>query len=216
MEQINGRGYEIKENIYQRNGIKVTYPTIVSEADSEKAAVWNSIILQDIDRILSIYSDYILSPPPEGVDLYRQKTLKISYDIKRNDNRYLSIFYTADFFSPYAAYPTQMVYTTNIDKENDRRVVLSDHISNVGSLATDINSWDIVVGNNTPKEYTQAVRDYIKGLGKEILQVGFEAADIIGPDNYLDIFSYLTPDRLGISISVPNYLGDHAELERAL
>lgn len=216
MEHINGEGYEIKENIFQRNGTYVAYPTIVSQAHSEKADVWNDIILQDIASILNIYSDYILAALPEGKNLYRQETLRISYDIKRNDSRYLSIFYTADFYSPYAAYPTQMIYTTNIDKEADRRVKLSDFITNVKTLADDINSWEIIPKDYENKEYPQAVREYIIGLGKEILYMGFESADIIGSDNYLGIYSYLTPDKLGISISVPNYLGDHVEYERPI
>lgn len=216
MEHVNGDGYEVKENTFQRNGIYVAYPIIVSETDSEKVDVWNNIILQDIGGILKIYSDYTFISPPEGKNLYLPDTLRITYVIKRNDSRYLSIFYIADFYSPYAAYPTQMIYTTNIDKKNDRRMKLSDFIANVGSLADDINSWDIVTKDSEIKEFPQAVRDYIKGLGKEILRMGFESADIIGPDNYLGIYSYLTPDKLGISISLPNYLGDHAEFERAI
>lgn len=216
MEHINGDGYEIKEKTFQRNGTYIAYPTIVSEANSERANVWNNIIWQDIADILEIYSDYTLIPTPEGENLYLPDILRITYEIKCNDSRYLSIFYTANFYSPYAAHPTQMIYTTNIEKMNNRRVKLSDFITNVGYLTYDINSWEIVTKNDGIKEYSQAIRDYINGLGKEILRMGFESADIIGPDNYLGIFSYLTPDKLGVSISVPNYLGDHVEFERNL
>ncbi|NLO10774.1 MAG: DUF4163 domain-containing protein [Clostridiales bacterium] len=216
MEHISGSGYEIRENTFQRNSTHVAYPIIVSEANSEKVDAWNKIILQDIGSILNIYSDYTMTPAPEERGLYLPDTLRITYDIKRNDNRYLSILYIADFYSPYAAYPTQMIYTTNIDKENNRRVKLSDFITDVKSLADEINFWDIVTKDYDIKDYPQLVRDYIKGLGKEILLMGFESADIIGPDNYLEIYSYLTPDKLGVSISVPHYLGDHAEFERTI
>jgi hypothetical protein len=40
-----------------------------------------------------------------------------------------------------------------------------------------------------------------------------KAADIIGSENRMDIYSYLTDNSLGISIGLPNYLGDHIELE---
>lgn len=216
MDHINDEGYEIKENIFQRYGVYVSYPTIVSKSNNKKVDVWNNIILQDIGSILKIYSDYTLNQTPKGEDLYLPDTLRITYDIKSNDNRYLSISYKADFFSPYAAYPTQMIYTTNIDKDNDRRLKLSDFISNQRFQLNDTNLWEIVSSYDDIKDYPEAVREYIKGLGKEILHMGVMSADLIGADNYLGIYSYLTPDRLGISISVPHYLGDHAEYEMTI
>ncbi len=216
MEHINSGGYEIQDKIFQKNGTYVSYPVLISETDSEKINAWNNIILQDIGRILNIYSAYTFAPPPEGEDLYLPDTLHVTYEIKRNDIRYLSIVYTADFYSPYAAYPTQIIYTTNIDKTNDRRLRLSDVIPDRRSLANELTSWDIVSEYDDHKEYSGAVRDYISGLGKEIIYMGLESADFIGPDNYLGIYSYLTPDKLGISISVPHYLGDHVEYERVV
>ena len=109
-----------------------------------------------------------------------------------------------------------MIYTTNIDKDNDRRLRLSDFIINQSALTDDITPWEIVDKNHENGEYYRAIHDYIKGLGKEILQIGFSFADIIGPDNYLGIYSYLTPNKLGVSLSVPHYLGDHVEYESAI
>lgn len=203
MEQINGSGYNIEENIYQSDGTYVTYPLIMSGADSKKLDILNSILLDDINKILKIYSAFALAQPPKEQDVFLPDTLRITYEIKRNDDKYISVYYTADFYSPYAAYPTQLVYTTNIDVKNNMRLKLSDTYITDQTILDELASW----------EFPQAVHDYIKGLGKEILRMGFESADIIGPDNYLGIFSYLTPDRIGISISVPNYLGDHVEYE---
>lgn len=214
MEYIDGVGYEIKENVIQSNRTNVAYPIIVSETKNEKIDTWNKIILQDIGRILNIYSAYIVSSPKETANLYLPDTLHITYDIKRNDNKYLSILYTTNFYSPYAAYPTQMIYTTNIDKVSDRRLKLPDIITIDRSLAGDITSWVMVTQNNENIDYHKAVMDYFNGLGKEVLYMGLKSADIIGPDNYLGIYSYLTSDRLGVSISVPHYLGDHVEFER--
>lgn len=214
MEYIYGVGYEIKENVIQSNHTNVAYPIIVSETKNEKIDTWNKIILQDIGRILNIYSAYIVSSPKETANLYLPDTLHITYDIKRNDNKYLSILYTTNFYSPYAAYPTQMIYTTNIDKVSDRRLKLPDIITIDRSLAGDITSWVMVTQNNENIDYHKAVMDYFNGLGKEVLYMGLKSADIIGPDNYLGIYSYLTSDRLGVSISVPHYLGDHVEFER--
>ena len=40
-----------------------------------------------------------------------------------------------------------------------------------------------------------------------------DSLDNIGTENQSDTFSYLTNDSLGISVSVPHALGDHAEFE---
>lgn len=218
MKQIDGEGYTIKEKVYQNNSTYVAYPLIVSGADSKKQELWNSIILEDVNKILKIYSAYGLTPPSNEEDIFQSDTLRITYNIKRKDERYLSIFYTANFFSPYAAYPTELVYTTNIDMVHGRRMRLSDIMAEDSSLADNIISWDIVMEANDREieGYTQAVHDYVSGLGRKILLMGFSSADIIGPDNYLGIYSYLTPDRIGISMSVPNYLGDHVEFEKYL
>ena len=216
MEQINGEGFIIEENVFKNNSSHVAYPLIVSGADSKQLDTWNGIILEDVSKILKLYSAYAFTPNSEVEKVFQPDILNISYKIKRNDSPYLSIFYIADFFSPYAAYPTELIYTTNIDIESSRRIKLSDIIEVEEFLVDDLSSWDLVIKDNSNKEYLQAIRDYIDGLGRKVLWMGIRSADIIGPDNYLGIFSYLTPDKIGVSISVPNYLGDHVEFERSL
>lgn len=209
MEQI-----KIEEQIYKRNGTLVSYPLIVSGGSSQDRDKWNNIILGDINEILKLYSAYGFTQPTKETDLYLQDTLNISYEIKRNDGRILSIFYMADFYSPYAAHPTQLIYTTNIDLVNNKRLKLSDIIAVDRALVENFTSWELVTRGDESQEFLSALKDYIQGLGKDILLMGFQSADIIGPDNYLGIYSYQTPERIGISISVPNYLGDHVEYEK--
>lgn len=199
---------------YQHNGEYVTYPLVVSGADAWRMNLWNSIIIEDINKIIRMYPSNSFPQPIEGPDIFKNSTLHIIYYIKRNDDKYLSILYTADFFNPYAPYPTQSVYTTNIDLVNDRRMYLPDIIDTDTLLSMDITSWELVTQGMGGEEYLKAIKDYILGLGKETLNRGFLAADIIGRENFLGIFSYITPTRIGISISVPNYVGDHAEFEK--
>ena len=216
MESMNNEGFKIEEVVFHQGGTYASYPRIVSGADSGKLDRWNNIIREDMNKILKIYSAYTFTSPPGEQEIFLPDNLRINYEIKLNDKNYLSIFYKADFFSPYAAYPTQLVYTTNIDMKNDRRLRLSDITDVNQALVDSFTSWEIVDRDHdydNYEEYSQAVNDYIAGLGKEILWMGFQAADIIGHDNYLEIYSYLTPDRIGISISVPHYIGDHVEYE---
>lgn len=203
---------ELGKNVFQRNGTHVEFPTVVSENGYDNTDIWNNIILDDINRILKMYSAYAFSPSTDLEGVLMPDTLNISYEIKRNDNCYLSILYIADFYSPYAAYPTQLIYTTNIDLKNNIRIRLSDMIEVDNSLIDNITSWEIV-NKDINREIRQAIMDYIMGLGNNILLMGFESADIISSDNFLGIYSYMTSDRIGISMSLPNYLGGHVEFE---
>lgn len=205
---------ELRSERYQNNGKYVTYPLVVSGAEAKKLELWNQIIIGDINKIMSLYSINSLPLPKEGFDIILPSTLYINYYIKRNDDRFLSILYTADFYNPYAVYPTQSVFTTNIDLVNDRRLYLPDIIGDYDNLSMDITYWELVTQGMGGQEYSKIVKNYIIGLGEKTRRRGFLLADIIGQENFLGIFSYITTNRIGISISVPNYIGDHAEFER--
>ncbi|CRZ34627.1 hypothetical protein DFR55_101393 [Herbinix hemicellulosilytica] len=202
--------YDLQERIFQNNGTYASYPFVISGGSKEERDALNKVILGDINKILSLYSADAFLPPAKDTDLFLRDTLHIGYVIMRNDETYLSIFYTADFFSPYGAYPTQMIYTTNIDLKNIKRLKLQDLIT------VDVNFIDKVLsGNpvNVNPDYIRGIKDYFQGLGMDVINRGFAFADIIGPGNFLGIFSYIKPDVIGISISVPNYLGNHVEYE---
>jgi len=205
-------GLVLTEKTYQDNGVYVSYPQAVSDTGKSRTDLINGIILADINRFLNLYSKDVIAPPAAGSGLFLRDTLHIGYEIMRNDDRILSIFYTADFYSPYAPHPTQLIFSTNIDLINNRRLKLSDILQVDDVLPDEFLFWE-PVGNG---QYINEIRDYIRGLGKEVLRSGFGSADIIGSMNRLGIFSYLKPNRIGISISVPNYLGDHAEFEKNL
>ena len=213
MNKNSGNGILLREQVFRNNGTYVSYPLVVSSDMAVKTDALNDIILGDINKILNLYSADAFLPPAGGPDVFLRDTLNIRYEIMRNDNNYLSIFYTADFYSPYGAYPTQTVYTTNIDLQNVRRIRLQDLNEVDNTLINEFLSWEPV---NINPQYMAGIRDYIRGLGTGIVQRGFASADIIGSDNFLGIFSYLKPGRLGISISLPNYLGNHAEFEKVL
>ena len=205
---------KLSTQIYQSEGKYVAYPLVVSGADTSQLNLWNSIILEDINKIIGIYSLNSYPRSIEGPDVFLKDTLHINYYVKRNDDKYLSILYTADYYNPYSPYPTQSVYTSNIDLQKDRRMYLHDLIGMDTNLSTDLTSWELITKDMGGEEYRKALIDYILGLGNEILRKGLLTADIIGHENFLGIFSYITPTRKGLSISVPHYLGDHAEFER--
>lgn len=204
---------EITEAKYQKDGIEASYPVFIYGADEEKLKKWNQIILQDFQKILQIYAFNPfpeLTPNPTNIP----KILTIDYDIKLNNDQFISILYRASFNSPYSAHPTELVYTTNIDKTRDKRIRLSDIIKINSDFVKAFRTWDFIAAEEGNKEYNQAIADYIANLSDEDLMMGFLNADQIGSENLWGVFSYLTSERLGISIAVPNYIGDHVEFER--
>lgn len=205
---------QVEDVIYQKDGIEARYPELVSDGSEEQLRVWNEMIVSDFNKILQIYSFRPFPEPTPPPAASVPTILKLDYEMKLNSSRYLSIFYVAAFNSPYSAHPSGLVYTTNIDKEEDRRLKLSDIIKLNQDFVKNFRTWDFVAREKGDTEFNRAVGDYITNISDEDLLMGFEASDIIGSGNLYDIFVYLTPKQLGISMGVPNYLGDHIEFER--
>jgi hypothetical protein len=207
---------EITEVPYQQDGYDAVYPNFISGGTQKQLEVWNQIITKDFEKIISIYSFNPL-PQPTPSQGYRVPTiLKLGYNIKENSDRFLSIFYEAAFRSPYSAHPTDLVYTTNIDKKNNKRIRLGDYIKLDNKFVKDFRTWDFIPFEEGNEEVNKAIRAFISDLSNQELLQGFQAADQIGSANLYNIFSYRTPEKLGISIGVPNYLGDHVEFEKNL
>ena len=73
-EQANQETLQIREVPYITERIHAAYPEIIGGASKRKMAKWNSIIKEDFDRILQIYSFDPYSelkglPAAKGVDL---------------------------------------------------------------------------------------------------------------------------------------------------
>jgi len=206
-------GYQVEEVEYEKDGISATYPRIVSGAPEDKLKVWNEIIEKDFNKILQIYS---FNPFPElkPTSAAPPIILNINNEVKINNGRFFSVLYTAAYNSKYSAHPSELVYTTNIDMENSKRLTFSDIIKLDANFVNFIKKGDFISSAKENKELNAAIKDYISQLSNQELINGFKSADIIGGGNEYGIFTYLTPEKLGISLSVPNYLGDHIEIER--
>lgn len=210
----NNANDEIGVEHYKKDGIVGDYPILTSGGSKEELKSWNQILERDFNRILSIYAfnPYPKPTPPAATAV--PTILTIRFDPKLNSNRRMSILYTASYHSPFSAHPTELVYTTNIDKVKNERMRLSDIVTIDKNFVADFRTWDFVSAEPDNAELNQAVKDYLATLTDEDLVRGFQAADTIGSGNLLDTYSYLTPDQLGISLGVPNYIGDHVEFVR--
>jgi hypothetical protein len=206
----------IQNVVYRKDGIDASYPEIVSGGSDVMRKEWNQIIRADFDKILQIYSFQPFPEPTPSSTGVVPTLLTVSYEIKGNTEGWLSIFYLAQYNSAYSAHPSNLVYTTNIDKRHSRRIRLSDIIEINDAFVEEFRTWKLKDNPQDTKEIQAAIYDYINHISNEELLAGFRAADHIGSDNPWGIYSYLTNDSLGVSIEVPNYAGDHAEFEQAL
>lgn len=211
--QANEGTFEVEETPYMTDRIAAAYPTIVSGASRKKLDKWNSIIKEDFDKILAIYS-FDPFADLEIPDEENRIILNIHYDIKLLNKQFLSILYLASYNSPYSAHPTELVYTTNIDTKKDSRLTLSDLVQLDSSFASFLRSWDFSeIEPNNPM-LNAVIRSILNDMNDEELLEGLNTADQIGSKNRWGIFSYLTPNKLGVSVSVPHFAGDHVELEK--
>ena len=206
--------YLFDEVHYRKDGVDALYPLFAAGASKEEMKSWNKIIDKDIRKILDIYSFNPLPGPKKNSSAEQTTILNITYEVKAADAAKFAVLYKAAYNSKYAAHPTELVYTTNIDLSNSKRIVLSDILKLDEAFVKDFRKWDFITYEQGNEELNQAIRDYMDGLKDSELLAGLKTADIIGAENYLGMYTYLTHGKLGISVSVPNYLGDHVEFER--
>ena len=204
---------QIYEEKYHKDGIEAIYPKFKVENEDNNILEWNRILEEDIQKILQIYT---FNPFPELTPQPAENIptiLYVDYDIKLNNDQFFSVLYKASFRSPYSAHPTELVYTTNIDKKNNKRIRLSDISQLNTNFVKNFRSWNFRSFEEGNEELNRAIIDFIDSMSDLDLMMGFQEADQIGSDNLWGIYSYLTAERLGISIGVPHYIGDHVEFE---
>lgn len=214
LTQPDQETFEVKEIPYITERIDASYPEIIRGSSQEKRTKWNQIIKEDMDKILAIYSfdPYAkLESAPTETD---RVILNIRYEIKTLNKQFLSIFYWASYHSPYSAHPTELVYTTNIDTENDSRLTLRELVQLDSNFVTYLRSWDFSSAEPDNPMLNAVIKRILKDMSNEELLSGLETADQIGSKNRWGIFTYLTPTKFGVSVSVPNFAGDHVELEK--
>ncbi len=206
---------QFEDVVIQKEGINATYPRILTGGSAVMLEEWNWIIKEDFDKIMQIYSfQPFPGPTPPSTNVV-PILLTVSYEVKSNTEAWLSLLYRANYSSIYSAHPSNLVYTTNIDKRGSRRLRLSDIINLNDAFVKEFRTWKLKSKPEDTKEVQEAIYDYINHISDEELLAGFQSADQIGSNNPWGIYSYLTEDSIGISIEVPNYAGDHAEFEQA-
>ncbi|MDY8044918.1 hypothetical protein UY416_01245 [Paenibacillus polymyxa] len=107
------QSYELIQEEYSKNGMVIKYPQIIKLKDIAKQKSLNQILKTDALEGLQNYAD-----SNSGVHV------EIDYEIKRQNERFLSVQYTGIHYVKDAAYPTHMFYTTNLDMKQASRIRL--------------------------------------------------------------------------------------------
>jgi hypothetical protein len=137
----------------------------------------------------------------DGVDL------TLNYKIMVQKPGLLSIQYSGLFNVKDTAHPTQECFTTNIDLVNARRVELKDVVQIDDRLLG-------LVKSGTISAVSPAISwEYIHYSDSQMLKACSQADQLDLMQNSYAVFTYFTPNSLGISLGGSHALGDHVEIE---
>lgn len=189
--------YELVKAVYNNENVTINYPQITNLIDKDKQKLINDVLKNEALKVLNYYKDST-----------GDVTLDINYIIKYKGNDQLSVQYSGIAYVKGVAHPNNLFYTTNIDLNKAVKLRLSD----LAQIDEDfINKFKSSVdksdqpGKLSVQQYTTA--NLVKMFNNS------DSLDNIGTVNQSDIFSYITKDTIGISVSVSYAEGGHVEFE---
>ncbi|WP_340398811.1 hypothetical protein [Paenibacillus sp. FSL H8-0079] len=193
--------YHVESDKYSNNNINIVYPKIVDFPNNKYVENINVLIREEAKRIINLY--------PQEKD-----NLDINYRIMLKSNELISIKYYGSGFTEGAAYPLNVFYTSNIDLNKRTRVKLMDLIEINESFVKEFKEGKYKSYDGNLDLFDHGVNEEIlSGYNNEDLLNYLKHSDEVDQLNESGTFSYITPDSIGISISVPHALGDHLEME---
>lgn len=187
---IEEDGYNVSDNIFNNQNIKITYPVISNCENKDIEQMINDKIYA---KVLSISNYYDINSNP---------IMDINYSIKTNDNNIMSIVFQGYGNCDNAAYPIDLFYTINIDLYTGMILRLTDMVNIDEEFINKLKSTATI--NNIE------IENYFNTLTDEEIIDKLNNSD----NEYSEISSYLTSNGyIGISIQVPHAIGDHLEYE---
>jgi hypothetical protein len=198
----NGTIFEITKVSYIEKDVLINYPQITILNDINKQKIVNEIIKNEALKVINEYN---------GID--NEFSLEIFYEVKWNSENLLSIQYNGYGSVNGGPYPNNIFFTTNIDIDKGIKLKIKDLLNIDESFIEKFKAekyykpYDSELNVESEAEY-----EFNKYTINELIEY-FKKADNIGGVNQANIFSYLTKDSLGISISVAHAIGGHVEFE---
>lgn len=189
--------YEVTNETYTMDHVKITYPKVVNLPDRKKQETINNIIKTEALKVQKLYPN---SEP--GLNL------EINYKLKLKSAKLLSIQYSGIGMVQDAAHPNNLFYTTNLTIDKGTRLRLTDIVN--------VNEGFVEKFKKESKALNPELHEVLDRFSNEDLMNLFKNADSldnIGTVNQSDTFSYLTKNSLGLSMSVSHAEGDYAIFE---
>lgn len=181
----------------QQNEITIRYPQLTGGQLGDDRT--NRTIRE---KALHLLEAHDLSQPDAMLDM--------DYEITRLTPELLSIVYTG-YYDGGTAYPTNVFYTTNIDRLTGQPLTLQDVIEVDETLVNRFRQSPPIDGQNA--EWAEAIAAHLGQYTDEELVRLFRMADLTDGSNTGQVFTYYTPNALGISKGIPHVLGDYVRKE---
>lgn len=194
--------YTIKKVIYTDKDIKAEYPQIEGFADAARQRKINELIKSEA---LAPYLRTI-----KELDPIQKYEADGKYEIKLQNDNILSITYSSFNNIVPSAHPYNMFYTTNIDLKTGKKLVLKDLVPNIDKAFIEVLKNSKYAGN-IDKQYEPEIRTQAFSWYENDEQL----LDALSSKSETEsnIYVYVTPDSLGISMPITHAAGDHAEFE---
>ena len=186
--------YNLTKATYSDQNVKISYPQINNLSDSAKQQKINALIKSAALEVLKDYKDSLSS-----------LSLSMDYEIKYQGADLLSLEYLGLANVKDAAYPVNVIQTTNIDLETAKQLVIGDVVSTNNSFAEKIKAGYYIA-------YSSDLDLKAAGVLKDLLD-GFSSQDLLEGFKLPRAKFYLTKDSLGVSFEVAHAVGDHMEME---
>ncbi len=184
--------YELTDKIYNYkengNNVLIKYPQFVSS-------------LSEVTSINKLIEDAALNFFEINNEI--KQNINIDYTIKLETNSFISIIFKGIANTEFAAHPTNVFYTLNIDIHNNSILKLTD-ICNIDDDFIELYRNELKKQQDKPE-----IKKYLEGYtDKELKEL------LINIDNKESgVYSYYTYDSIGISLPTIYAIGNHFEIE---
>lgn len=195
-EGQNQKQLEVIKKIYHQGNIRVEYPQIINLANQEKQKEINDFIYKEA---LMPYEE-----TRKELELNQDYEVDGKYEIKYNSPKVLSIAYSSYNNIVPSAHPFELFYTTNINMETGKAILLKDLVPIDKSFVHLLKNAKYI--GEIDKEYEPQLRNEAFSQYENDQKL----MDLLSSN---DIYAYITKDALGISMPISHVMGDHAEFE---
>jgi hypothetical protein len=192
------KNYDVTDEKYDDNRIKITYPQIINLNGNDKQKKINKMIKSEALLLVENCKD-------EGA------ILEVNYKITLESKNILSLQFEAYENHKGAAHPLRELYTLNVNMNKCSKLKLKDLIIIDNNLVDKFRQYKVSepdINQASVLAFDNILRDY----SMEDLLNCFDGADSSYKTSPFT-FSYLTKDALGISTEDTRGVGHHVEIE---